>query len=385
MLTLGIETSCDETSCSVLRDKDELLSNIVSSSLFRHKPFGGVVPEIASRHALEQIDTVLSEALSEAKVTLNDIDLIAVTHGPGLIGSLFVGVSFAKALAFQLNKPLIGVNHLEAHLAANFIGHEEPAAYVGLLVSGGHTCLTYHTISNAQSAERRAQSGKEVNSDSERYAPCAMPHASDMKLLGETVDDAAGEAFDKVAKLLGLGYPGGPMIEKMAREGDPKKYSFTLPKQSQRFGFSFSGIKTAVRLLVEKEQSAERKAQSENERQHDSERHAPCAMPLADSFVTDVAASFQRCVVSWLVAKTLDAAESKGVHHVIIGGGVSANQYLCQELRAAASAKGIEVILPGKGLSIDNAGMIARRGWDLYQKGMRSSLTLTATPNLALA
>ncbi len=342
MLTLGIETSCDETSCAVLQDKDQLLSNIVSSSLFRHKPFGGVVPEIASRHALEQIDTVLSEALTEAKVRLEDIDLIAVTHGPGLIGSLFVGVSFAKALAFQLNKPLLGVNHLEAHLAANFIGHEEPAAYVGLLVSGGHTCLTFH-------------------------------EKGEMKLLGETIDDAAGEAFDKVAKLLELGYPGGPLIEKMAKEGDPKKYSFTLPKQSQRFGFSFSGIKTAVRLLVEKKIEAGSRMQD-----------AGSDSPLPSSFVCDVAASFQHAAVSWLVAKTMAAVEEKGVHHVIVGGGVSANQYLKQQLEAAASPKDIKIIFPGRGLSIDNAGMIARRGWDLYQKGMRSSLTLTATPNLAL-
>ncbi len=351
MLTLGIESSCDETSCAVLRNQDELLSNIVSSSLFKHKAFGGVVPEIASRHALEQIDTVLQEALDTAKVSLDQIDLIAVTHGPGLIGSLFVGVSFAKALAFQMKKPLVGVNHLEAHLSANFIGPEEPDQYVGLLVSGGHSCLTYH---------ERGQ----------------------IALLGETVDDAVGEAFDKVAKLLGLGYPGGPIIEKMAKEGDAKKFSFTYPKQSQRFGFSFSGIKTAVRLLVEKEVHSPQ-----------STDHSEQLVKIVDrgpstvdsKFIRDISASFQSTAVSWLVKKTMDAAEFKNVKDVVVGGGVSANQYLKEKLETAGQAQGIQVWFPPRALTIDNAGMIARRGWDLYQKGFRSSMNLTGVPNLVLA
>ena len=212
MLTLGIETSCDETSCAVIsargvrqrtdgsvlrrrstlggQDDEIILSNIISSSLFRHKPFGGVVPEIASRHCLEQIDVVFQEALSEAKVKPEDLDLIAVTHGPGLIGSLLVGISFAKALAYRLKIPLVGVNHLEAHLSANFIGKPAPKKFVGLLVSGGHTSLSYH------------QNGK-------------------VTMLGATVDDAVGEAYDKVAKLLGLGYPGGPVMDKLAAKGNP--------------------------------------------------------------------------------------------------------------------------------------------------------------------
>lgn len=345
MLTLGIETSCDETSCAVLRGKDELLSNIVSSSLFRHKPFGGVVPEIASRHSLEQIDVVLQEALETAKIKLEDIDLIAVTHGPGLIGSLFVGVSFAKALAYQMKKPLVGVNHLEAHLAANFIGREEPEQYIGLLVSGGHTSLSFH-------------------------------EKGEMKLMGETIDDAAGEAFDKVAKLLGLGYPGGPIIEKTAKEGNLKAYKFTAPKQDGRFDFSFSGVKTAVRLLVEKH-----RAESIEQRANLSEPYALCAMP----FTADICASFQDTAVRWLTDKSIDAAEFKGVQDIVVGGGVSANNYLREKLEKEASAKGIRVWFPARSLTIDNAGMIARRGWELYEKGIRSPLTLTAVPNLVLA
>lgn len=331
MLTLGIETSCDETSCAVLEGGDRLLSNVVSSSLFRHKPFGGVVPEIASRHALEQIDFVFDQAMKEAKVRAQDMDLIAVTEGPGLIGSLFVGVCFAKSLSYRLGVPLVGVNHLEAHLAANFIGQKEPSKYVGLLVSGGHTCLTVH------------ERGR-------------------VTLLGETVDDAVGEAFDKVAKMLGLGYPGGPVIEKLAREGHPR-FRFTKPKQKSRFDFSFSGIKTAVYYEVK--------------------RREP--LDLEPGFIRDIARSFQDAAVGWLVEKALDAAVYKKVKDIVAGGGVCANQVLRGRLTERAADSGIKVWFPKPELTLDNAGMIARRGFELYQKGRRSSLALTGRPDLKMA
>ena len=324
---LGVETSCDETSCAVLKGPDQILSNVVSSSLFRHQPFGGVVPEIASRHCLEQIDIVFDEALRQAGIRAEQLDLIAVTQGPGLIGSLFVGVCFAKALSFQLNIPLIAVNHLEAHIAANFIGHEEPEHYVGLLVSGGHTMLSYH-------------------------------HPEGVAILGETVDDACGEAYDKTAKILGLGYPGGPIIDRLAKEGNAAAFAFTKPKQDNPLNFSFSGIKTAVLYLARKQPS------------------------ITEAFQKDLAASFQEAVVQWLVEKSLLAAETKGGYDIVAGGGVSANSRLREALEKAAAERNIKVWFPPLSLTGDNAAMIARRGIELYQQGYRSDLKLTADPNL---
>ena len=334
MLTLGIETSCDETSCSVLKDGDTILSNVISSSLFRHKQFGGIVPEIASRHCLEQIETVFRESLELAKIKPEDLDLIAVTEGPGLIGSLLVGISFAKALAYCLKIPIIGVNHLEAHLAANFIGSEIPEKYVGLLVSGGHSMLTYHENDK-------------------------------IKVLGTTVDDAVGEAYDKAAKLLGLSYPGGPIMDKLAGEGNPQSFKFTKPKQENPFAFSFSGIKTAVLYAVQKQ----RKKEGEK---------------LSETFVRDIAASFQTAVVSWMVEKTLHAAEVKKVTHAAVGGGVSANSSLRKSLVDEGARRGVHVQFPEKILSLDNAAMIARRGWELFKKGKKSGWDLTGLPNLKM-
>lgn len=332
-LTLGIETSCDETSCSVLRGKDTVLSNVVSSSLFRHKKFGGVVPEIASRHCMEQIQCVFEEALQEAGIKPKDLDLIAVTQGPGLIGSLLVGVSFAKALAYQLGIPLVGVNHMEGHLVANFLGQKEPQRYVGLLVSGGHTMITF------------CEKGK-------------------IHILGETVDDAVGEAYDKVAKIMGLSYPGGPVLDKLARQGDPNTVPFTQPKLDPRFGFSFSGVKTAVLYKMKDPKTGK---------------------PLPDApSVQDMAASFQSAAIGWLVKKVLDAAEFKGVKDIVVGGGVSANSYLREKLTRDAAMKDIKVWFPPFVLSTDNAAMIARRGFELYQNGKRSKLNMTGDPALQI-
>ncbi len=336
MLTLGIETSCDETSCAVLKDGGQLLSNVVSSSLAKHKPFGGVVPEIASRHCLEQIDLVFQEALRRAKVSKKDLDLIAVTYGPGLVGSILVGLSFAKALAYELKIPFVGVNHLEGHLSANFIEDSPPKGpYIGLIVSGGHTELTYHK-------------GKSV------------------KLLGSTIDDAVGEAYDKTAKLLGLGYPGGPIIDRMAQEGDPKAFRFSKPKQEGRFDFSFSGIKTAVMQLVNNGHSSLRAPEG---RSNDR---------------ADLCASFQESVARWLVEKTISACRHKKVKEVVVGGGVSANSRLRSLLTQEAEPYRIRVRFPSLPLTQDNAGMIARRGWEIYGQGKRSNWTLSAKPNLKI-
>lgn len=331
--TLGIETSCDETSCSVLKGKDTILSNVVSSSLFRHKKFGGVVPEIASRHCMEQIQCVFEEALREARIKPEDLDLVAVTKGPGLIGSLLVGVSFAKALAYQLNIPLVGVNHMEAHLVANFFGAKEPRRFIGLLVSGGHTMLTF------------CEKGK-------------------IHILGETVDDAVGEAYDKVAKIMGLSYPGGPVLDKLAREGNSRAFQFTRPKQDGRFSFSFSGVKTAVLYQYQ-----------------DPKTGKPVPEAPAKK---DMAASFQHAVIGWLVEKALDACEFKKASDIVVGGGVSANSYLREKLTRDAKAKGIKVWFPPLALSTDNAAMIARRGFELYQNGKRSKLNMTGDPGLVI-
>jgi len=351
MLTLGIETSCDETSCAVLKGKNRILSNVISSSYFRHRPFGGVVPEIASRHSLEQIATVYREALREAKVKAEDLDLVAVTQGPGLIGSLFVGICFGKSLSYELGIPFVGVNHLEAHLVANFIGRRSPDKFIGLLVSGGHTSLSYH-------------------------------NSGEVTRLGATVDDAVGEAFDKVAKILGLEYPGGPIIEKLAKEGNESAIRFTKPKQKNRFDFSFSGIKTAVLYHVQNRCGIRYNGRPG--------RNVEGNMPMngkkaSRSFQRDVAASFQGAVVSWLVTKTLDAVCYKKVSHIVVGGGVSANQYLKDKLTREAKKDRINVWFPPRDLALDNAAMIARRGTELYENGIRGSLDLTGVPNLKVA
>ncbi len=344
MLILGIETSCDETSASVLlgselrltanRQSEKILSNIVSSSLFRHQEFGGVVPEIASRHCLEQIEFVFSEALKQANIQARDLDLIAVTEGPGLIGSLFVGMGFAKALSYCLKIPLVGVNHLEAHFASNFIGNPAPEKFIGLLVSGGHTSLTLHEKGRTE-------------------------------FLGETEDDAVGEAFDKVAKMMGLGYPGGPEIERLAKKGNPRAIQFKKPKQAKPLDFSFSGIKTASLYALRDMKTGERKIDA----------------PTNE----DLAASFQHAVVSWIVSKTLAACELRDIQDVVVGGGVSANTHLREELMREANKQGIQVWTPPVALTGDNGAMIARRGLELFEQGKIASLRLTAQPNLSIS
>ncbi len=353
MYTLGIETSCDETACAVLKNDNQIVANVISSSLARHIPFGGVVPEIASRHCLEVIDYVYEAALKEAGIDQKQIDLIAVTRGPGLIGSIFVGISFAKALSFSLGAPMIGVNHIEAHLEANFISNPKPASFIGLIVSGGHTSLLRYSKN--------------------RY-----------ELLGETIDDAIGEAYDKVAKILGLGYPGGPVLDKLAQKGNPKAFSFTKPKQDGKFDFSFSGIKTAVLNLCEASPSL-RGAKRRSNPQPEIASALPGTLPRNDDqFVLDLCASFQETVIGWIVEKTILAAQTERIKHIVVGGGVSANSRLRGRLAEEAQANGLKLLIPAFALTTDNAAMIARLGYSLYKKGKRSEYNMTADPSLRI-
>ncbi len=331
MLSLGIETSCDETSAAVVKDGRFVLSNIIASSLKEHRKYRGIIPEIAFRAHIESITITARKSLEAAGKKLSDIDLICVTQSPGLIGSLLVGISFAKALSLALQKPLIGVNHLEAHLYASFLSGVDvkdslriPALpFVGLVVSGGHTNLFL--------VERDFR----------------------FKQLSSTADDAAGEAFDKVAKILDLGYPGGPVIERLAREGNVKNFSFSCQGPSD-LGFSFSGIKTAVLYKVHSPQSTVHRE--------------------------DIAASFQKAVVSALVEKSFLACERKKIKTLVVGGGVAANSYLRNKFQEEAAVRNIKAYFPGKGLTLDNAAMIAGLGYQLFKRGKRSNYYLNTNP-----
>jgi len=327
---LGIETSCDETAAAVVDGGSVIASSVVSSQIDLHARFGGVVPELAGRAHVELLTPVLTEALSEAGSDRSGagIDAIAVTYGPGLIGSLLVGVAEAKALALAWDVPLVGVNHLEAHLFASLL--EQPDLgwpLVVLLVSGGHTLLV------------------EVTSPG-RY-----------RLLGGTIDDAAGEAFDKVARFLGLGYPGGPAIDRIAGEGDPKAFAFPRSTPGDGYDFSFSGLKTSVVTTVRKH-------------------------PDADT--ADVAASFRQAVVDVLVARAMRAASDVGATALCLAGGVAANSLLRSTVQEACAEAGIGAFLPSRALCTDNAAMVAAAGWWRLHHGGASPLTLGADPNLRL-
>ena len=330
-LTLGIETSCDETSAAVLRGTRELLSCVIATQIPIHQKYGGVVPEIASRNHILSILPVIEQALAEAGTELAEIDQIAVTYGPGLVGALLVGVSAAKSLAFSLDVPLIGVNHLEGHIFANFLAAEDlRPPFISLVVSGGHTALV------------------DV-ADYETF-----------RQMGRTRDDAAGEAFDKVARVMGLPYPGGPEIDKLAREGDPTAIDF--PRALAREGnyeFSFSGLKSAVLNYI------------------NSEKMKGHALHKAD-----IAASFQSAVVEVLVHKAFEAIHEAGRDTLVLAGGVAANKALEQRLRETAAAKGVRYLYPPMRLCTDNAAMIACRGAYQAAAGKYSDLYLNAVPGL---
>lgn len=333
MIVLGIETSCDETAAAVTDGGRRMLGSVVASQDAVHAPYGGVVPELASRRHLEVILPVVRLALERAHLGLPDLDGIAVTQGPGLVGSLLVGCAVAKSLAYARGLPLVGVNHLEGHIHAAFLEHPDLAPpFLALVVSGGHTALYL------ASAERRYER------------------------IGQTRDDAAGEAFDKVAKLLGLGYPGGPAIERAAREGDPKAIAFPTAQMSDGApDFSFSGIKTAVSLHVRRRGR------------------------LAPAEVADVAASFQATAVKMLVRRTVRAALRRGVRSLVLTGGVAANTLLRTALQAECDERGWQLAIPARTLCTDNAAMIAAAGHDRLAAGERAPLTMNAVPDLALA
>jgi N6-L-threonylcarbamoyladenine synthase len=372
-LILGIESSCDETGAAVVRGGVKVLSNVIASQIRTHAPYGGVVPELASREHLQNIVPVVRTALQQAGCSFEDLDAIAVTEGPGLAGALLVGVMYAKGLAFALNKPLIAVNHLEGHIHAVLLEvrkQQQTLAQptLALVVSGGHTHLYL--------AEEIGGTWRYNN-------------------IGRTVDDAAGEAFDKVAKLLGLGYPGGPWIDWLAPHGDPHAVPFgpitvkqkpyrALQKQSPRFLFSFSGLKTAVLRYVQLyammpaiEARREALAKLADARPSD-------ALALCDTAALNLIASFQRAVVEDLLRKTFAAAETFHSASIVVSGGVAANGELRQHFLAAGRKRGLPVIFPSLELSTDNAAMIAAAAWPKFMSGDVATETLTAMPSLSL-
>lgn len=332
IITLAIESSCDETACAILKNGREVLSNIISTQIELHKKFGGVVPEVASRKHIENISMVVQDALDEANLTFKDIDHIAVTHGPGLVGAVLVGLSYAKALAFALNIPLVGVNHIEGHVSANYIEDKtlEPP-FVALIVSGGHTHLV------------------EVK-DYGQY-----------EILGKTKDDASGEAFDKIARAMNLGYPGGPIVDKLAKKGNKDAIKFPRSLIDEGYDFSFSGIKSAVLNYL-------------NEKKMKNE----------EIIVEDVCASFQEAVVEVLSTKALQVTIKKGYNKVILAGGVAANSALREKLNTMCSPYNVQVKYPSLILCTDNAAMIGCAGYYNYINKKTHDMTLNAVPNLKI-
>ena len=330
---LAIESSCDETSAAVVLNGREILSNVIASQISTHEQYGGVVPEVASRMHIEAISGVVEEALLKANITLEKIDAIGVTYGPGLVGALLVGLQFAKGLAFASKKPLVGVNHIEGHICANYIQHKDlKPPFISLVVSGGHTFIV---------------------------------HVKDYgiyEVIGQTRDDAAGEAYDKVARALGLGYPGGPKIDKLAKEGNPK--AITFPKANfheETLDFSFSGVKSAVLNYLNK-----------------------CNMQNIEINKADVAASFQQAVVDVLKDNVLLTCKKKNIDTIAIAGGVASNSTLRETLINEAGKKGIKVLFPTPILCTDNAAMIGSAAYFNFINGKVNDLNLNAKPNLKL-
>jgi tRNA N6-adenosine threonylcarbamoyltransferase len=331
---LGIETSCDETAVAVIQDGRIVLANLVASQTDLHARFGGVVPEVASRAHVQALNPLMDEALERAGCRFADLDGVAVTVGPGLVGALLVGIASAKVVAFATGADLIGVNHLEGHIYANFIEHGPPEPpYVCLVVSGGHTMLVH------------------------------MPEEHRYRVLGQTVDDAAGEAFDKIARFMGLGFPGGPALDRLAKNGDPGAIAFPRAMiDTGDYDFSLSGLKTAVLRHVKAERAAGREVDP-----------------------ADLAASFQEAIVDVQVSKTIAAAKEHGVKAVLLGGGVVANTRLRERMEKAGAEAGIGILFPSLGLCTDNAAMIAVAGASRLARGERSSFDVAADPALELA
>ncbi len=325
-----------------------VLGNAVASSLSLHEPYGGVIPEIAARLHVESIWQVMGQALDQAKLSPDEIDAVAVTQGPGLPGALLIGLAFAKGLALALDRPLVPVDHLAAHLYAGEMTSEVEPPYIGLIVSGGHTAL------------------------------CVAHPDCRYELLGETKDDAVGEAFDKVAKLLGLGYPGGPVIDSLSDSAKTNKIAFPRTTGKEPLDFSFSGLKTAVYQYVQKQMAAKKQEGSDKP-----------GLPIPDSSlepqaVADIAASFQEAAVDILVSKTLKAAHRAGVNRIVVGGGVASNRRLRQRFAEEASAKKLAVIFPPPALCVDNGAMVAGIGFPLLRQGRVAALSVKSDPHLCL-
>ncbi len=332
-LILGIESSCDETAASVVRGGREILSNVINTQIDFHKKYGGVVPEIASRKHIESIDAVVEEAIKTAGVQFSDLDAIAVTYGPGLVGALLVGVSFAKGLAYALKKPLVPVHHIKGHITANFLAHTDlEPPFICLVASGGHS----HIVK--------------------------VSSYTDFEILGRTRDDAAGEAFDKIARVIGLGYPGGPLIDKLAKEGDKNAFKFPRVRMDKTsLDFSFSGVKTAVINCLHK---LDQQGIEYNK--------------------ADVAASFQDAVTDVLSEHTIEAAKQNNMNTIALAGGVASNSDLRAKMKSMAEKSGISVLFPPPILCTDNGAMIASAGYYAYLNGDFADLDLNATPSLSL-
>lgn len=329
---LAIETSCDETSVAVVRNGREVLANTISTQIALHEQYGGVVPEIASRMHVEKINLVIKEALKTAGLALDDIDVVGVTYGPGLVGALLVGVMAAKSIAFAKSKPLVGVHHIEGHIAANYIAYPElEPPFLCLVVSGGHTHLVH------------------------------VKDYTTYEIMGRTRDDAAGEAYDKVARAMGLSYPGGPKIDKLAKEGNKEAIKFPRAMQDNSYDFSFSGLKSAVLNYIN-----------------------GCKMKDEPINVADVAAAFQASVTDVLVGKTLQLAEEKNIPKIALAGGVAANQGLREAMQKACDEKGKKLYYPELVLCTDNAAMIGCAAYYEYLKGTRADMSLNAVPNLPI-
>lgn len=332
-IILAIESSCDETSAAVVINGREVLSNVIASQIDTHKKFGGVVPEVASRMHIEVIDSVVKAALEEAKVSLKDIDGIGVTYGPGLVGALLVGLQYAKGLSLGSKIPLIPVNHIQGHISANFIQHKDlKPPFVSLVVSGGHTFIVY------------------------------VKGYRDFEVIGQTRDDAAGEAYDKVARALGLGYPGGPKIDKLAKEGNENAIEFPRAKfHDDTLDFSFSGVKSAVLNYLNK-----------------------AKMKDVEVNKADVAASFQKAIVDVLKNNVFLTCKRRGVKKIAVAGGVASNSCLRETLQNEGAKKGIEILFPAPILCTDNAAMIGSAAYYNYEEGLISNLDINAKPNLKL-
>ena len=330
---LAIESSCDETSAAIVINGREVLSNVISSQIEIHEKFGGVVPEVASRKHIEVINAVVEEALEKANMKLSDLDAIGVTYGPGLVGALLVGLQYAKGLSYSLDLPLIGVNHIEGHICANFIEHKDlKPPFVSLVVSGGHTFIVY------------------------------VKNYGEYEIIGETRDDAAGEAYDKVARAIGLGYPGGPKIDKLSKEGDPNSISFPRARfHDDTLDFSFSGLKSAVLNYLNKK-----------------------SMQNEEVNAADVAASFQKAVVEVLTDNAMVTCEKRGIDRIAIAGGVASNSGLRENLINKGNEKGIKILFPSLELCTDNAAMIGSAAYYQWELGNVSTMDLNAKPNLKL-